>query len=311
MVQRELGTGAGTVRGNKEEIPCPVCGSCRYKVRYEPWVAECDGAALYGAAAGVRGTQRLVVCDGCSLLYENPRYPADVIVEGYAQSNDAGHDSQHAMRVRTFLMALRRLAPFLPTPGARVLDIGTAGGAFLEAAETFGYDAHGMEPSHYLVEKGRARGLKIEQGVIDDHTFPSTSFDMVALWDVLEHVCEPREALVKVAKLLKPNGIVLINFPDIDTWQAQLAGKYYWWILSVHLQHFSPATIRTVCKHAGLSAFRFQRHWQILEIGYLEHMAIKYGIPLARLGERLTPRFIQRLPFSYYASQTTALARLA
>jgi SAM-dependent methyltransferase len=310
MTQGERNISASTVCG-KVEIPCPLCDSQRYRVRYEPWVRACDPARLYGAASGIRGTQRLVECDACSLIYENPRYSADVIVRGYAQSDDGGHDSQHSMRVRTFLAALRRLAPFLPAPGARVLDIGTAGGAFLEAAETFGYDARGMEPSRYLVEKGRARGLKIEQGIIDDHTFSGASFDMVSLWDVLEHVCEPRAALTKVAKLLKPNGIVLINFPDIGTWQARIAGKRFWWILSVHLQHFTPATMRAICSRAGLAAVHFQRHWQTLEIGYLLHMAIHYGIPLAHLGSRLSPTFVRGIPLSYYASQTTALARPA
>jgi SAM-dependent methyltransferase len=245
------------------------------------------------------------------LIYENPRFPAETIVQGYMASDDAGHDSQYAMRVLSFHRALQKLARHIPPPGARVLDIGTAGGAFLDAAARFGYDAHGLEPSRYLVEKGKQRGLKIEQGIIEDHTYPEHSFDMVCLWDVLEHVPEPREALQAVRKLLKPDGILLINYPDIGTLQAKLAGRRFWWLLSVHLQHFSPDTVRKLCARTGFTAFHFARYWQTLEFGYLEHMAVHYKIPLAGLLTKMTPGFIQRIPIPYFASQTTALARLS
>src|SRR5262249_40055088 len=171
--------------GEKAEICCPVCGGRPDQVRYKPWAQENDPAKLYGAASGIPGTQQLVTCGGCGLLYENPRYPAEVIVRGYMASDDSGHDSQHAMRRLSFLKALQKLARHLPPRGSRILDIGTAGGAFLEAATEFGYDAIGMEPSKYLVDKGKHRGLKIEQGTIQNHAFPSASFDMVTLWDVL------------------------------------------------------------------------------------------------------------------------------
>src|SRR5690242_10386450 len=80
-------------------IPCPVCASRDFDITYEPWVAELDPAKLYGTATGIHGTQRLVTCKQCGLLYENPRYPADIIVQGYMASDDPGHDSQYAMRV--------------------------------------------------------------------------------------------------------------------------------------------------------------------------------------------------------------------
>src|SRR5262249_5028972 len=215
-----------------------------------------------GAASGIPGTQRLVTCHRCALLYENPRFPAEVIIQGYMASDDAGHDSQHAMRAESFFRALNKLAKHLPPPGSTVLDIGTPGGAFLDSATRFGYDAWGMEPSRYLVAKGKERGMKIEQGVIENHSFAKSSFDMVTLWDVLEHVPDPRQALIRIRELLKPGGILLINYPDIDTWQARLAGRRFWWILSVHLQHFSPATIREICRRTSLEAIHFQRYLQ-------------------------------------------------
>lgn len=294
----------------KMHFPCPVCDSTNRETFLEPWVDEQDPAKLYGAASGIPGTQHLVKCCDCSMIYESPRYDAATIVQGYMASQEADHDSQYPMRVNSFYQALVKHARFLPPKGAKVLDIGTAGGAFLDAAKQYGYDAHGMEPSADLVARGKARGLQIEQGTIDNHRFEAGTFDMVCLWDVIEHLPDPKAALVEIRKLLKPNGIFLINYPDIGTTQAKLAGKRFWWILSVHLHHFTRDTIRNICDRTGFEVFHMQRYWQILEFGYLENMAVHYKIPLTALITKYTPGFIQRIPIPYYASQTTALARM-
>ena len=293
------------------DVKCPVCDNADAALHLEPWITEDDPGLLYGAASGIPGTQRLVKCRQCAMIYESPRYDAATIVQGYMASEESGHDSQYPMRVLSFFRALGKHAEHLPAPGAKVLDIGTAGGAFLDAARQYGYDAYGMEPSADLVRRGKARGLKIEQGTIEQHGFEVGGFDMVCLWDVIEHLPNPKSSLVEIRKLLKPDGVLLINFPDIGTLQARLAGRRFWWILSVHLHHFTCASITDICARTGFTAFSFRRYWQTLEFGYLERMAVHYRIPLTALITRLTPGFIQRIPIPYYASQTTALARIS
>lgn len=295
----------------KTKQNCPVCDSGRQEVKYEPWNHIEDPNKLYGAASGIPGTQNLVACLDCGMIFESPRYDAQTIIKGYMNSSEADHDSQYHMRVNSFFNALKKQAKRIPTPGSKVLDIGTAGGAFLEAAERYGYDVYGMEPSLDLVKRGQNRGLQIEQGTIESHNFEPNSFEMICLWDVIEHLPTPKAALIEIKKLLKPNGILLINFPDIGTMQAKLAGKRFWWILSVHLHHFTRDTISKIFIKSGFEAFHFQRYWQILEFGYLERMAVHYKIPLTALITKLTPGFIQRIPIPYFASQTTALARIS
>jgi 2-polyprenyl-3-methyl-5-hydroxy-6-metoxy-1,4-benzoquinol methylase len=278
-------------------------------VLFEPWKNIEDPKYLYGAASGVQGTQRIVKCSACAMVYENPRYPEELIVGAYQDAQEQGHDSQYSSRVNSFYRALVSLRELIPKSGGRILDIGTAGGAFLSAAEQYGYQAVGLEPSQYLVDQARKRGLTVQQGTIDSNPLEPASFDMVCLWDVIEHLAEPKKALATIRLLSKPGGILLINFPDIGTWQAKLAGRRFWWILSVHLHHFSRNTIAEICRRTGFETFHFQRYWQTLEFGYLEQMAIHYRIPLSGLLKRLTPAVVQRLPVPYYASQTTALAR--
>ncbi len=294
----------------KETIACPVCDSKDFKVIYEPWVYEEDPIKLYGAATGIQGTQRIVRCINCGMIYENPRFPKEVILSGYIQTEQALHDSQYNNRVNSFYKALYGLKDKLPKAGAKVLDIGTAGGAFLEAAQRFGYDSYGLEPSLYLTKEDKKRGLKIAQGTIDNNPYVDQKFDLVCLWDVIEHLVEPKEDLIKIRALLKPDGILLINYPDIGTFLAKIFGKRFWWILSVHLHHFSRDTIKKICQFAGYEAFYFKAYWQTLDLGYLFDMAIRYKLPLAKLVKNILPEFIKRLPVPYYASQTTALARL-
>ena len=290
-------------------VNCAVCDSNKYAVFLEPSQIVDDPKLLYGADSGLRGVQKLVRCLDCDLIYENPRLSDQAILSGYQSAENIGHDTQHHMRVRSFFKSLQRHRQFFPSPNLRVLDIGTAGGGFLEAAQTMGFDAHGLEPSTNLAEQGRKRGLKIHCGTIEKNEFDAGSFDLVTLWDVIEHLPRPKDALVECRRLLKPGGLIMVNFPDIGTFQARLAGKNFWWLLSVHLHHFSKKNMASLVEQNGFNVIRFSRHWQTLEFGYLEKMAAHLGVPFAALIEKFTPNVVKQMPFPYYASQTTLIAK--
>jgi SAM-dependent methyltransferase len=295
---------------DRRTVDCPICESDRYTVLYEPVLKINDPNKLYGAASGLPGTQRIVVCMDCGMIYENPRYPKDVIISAYVGSQEEDHDSQYSMRVKSFLNVLKRNEAFLPPKGAKVLDIGTAGGAFLQAAEEFGYEAYGLEPSEYLVEAGRRRGLKVIQGTTDDLKHEPVCYDLVTLWDVIEHLTDPKSALVDIRRLLNSGGTLLMNYPDIGTWMARLARQRFWWILSVHLHHFTQQSIRNMCIRSGFEVIQFSPYFQTLQLGYLIQIAAKLNVPAAQLSFNLLPRFFRQIPIPYYASQTTALLRV-
>ena len=295
----------------KQSYACIICQSFQHQILFGPWQEITDPAALYGAASGIRGTQNIVKCSSCGFIYENPRYDEQTILQGYTNTNEKEHDSQYPMRVKSFYKSLQSLAKKgIPAKGAKVLDIGTAGGAFLEAAKQYGYDAHGLEPSKFLVEQGKQRGLNIHHGTIMQNELPEVEFDMICLWDVIEHLVDPKRDLKQILKYLKPEGILLVNFPDIGTWQAKLAGKRFWWILSVHLFHFTRKSLAQLLSKSGYQSFYFQRYWQILEFGYLVGVAKKLNVPGSGFIEKLLPNFIKKISIPYYASQTTALAKI-
>jgi 2-polyprenyl-3-methyl-5-hydroxy-6-metoxy-1,4-benzoquinol methylase len=291
----------------KKLINCPLCDSKSFKLLYKATKNETDPAKLYGAASGIKGTQDIVKCASCSMIYENPRLDKNIILSGYENSNEFNHDSQYLFRVKSFYNALEKNKKHLPKQGSKILDIGTAGGAFLDAANQFGYNSFGLEPSKDLVQRGVQRGLKIYHGTIEKNNFKKKSFDMICLWDVIEHLCEPRQSLIKIKELLKDDGVLLINFPDIGTWQAKISGKYFWWILSVHLHHFSNDTLKLMTKNTGYKFISSNRYWQILQLGYLFHIAQHLKVPMAGFVLKFLPKKMREIEIPYYASQTTSI----
>jgi SAM-dependent methyltransferase len=296
---------------SRSEVPCPLCGGRSHTVLIEPTARVDDPRRLYGAASGVRGTQRIVRCNACSMMFESPRLPEEAIIAGYASADDAGHDSQHHMRVKSFAASLKRFAPRLPKPPATILDVGTAGGAFLEAARDFGYEPAGIEPSEFLVASARRRGFDVRAGTLATRPFGDRTFDVVSMWDVIEHLCDPRDAVRRVRDHLPPGGTFLLNFPDSGTLQAKVAGRRFWWLLSVHVSYFTKDTMRRLLEENGFRVELFARHWQTLELGYLFGIAGHLGVPLAKSVGGAMPKPLAGMPMPYYASQTTVVARRA
>lgn len=288
-------------------VCCPICGFDKSTIKIKPWNKVTDVALLYGADNGIQGTQTIVKCDRCDMIYENPRFEDRIILESYKNAQNKVHDSQSEIRAKSFFKALTKLEKFIPNPGAKVLDVGTAGGSFLVAAKKFGYKVDGLEPSLSLVEAANKKDLNVFHGTIENNNLNNQSYDMICLWDVLEHVCDPKEALLSLSKLLKPNGILLINFPDVGTFQAKIFGKYFWWYLSVHLHYFTKKTITELSTLCGLRVVHCQDHWQTLEFGYLVNMANHLGVPFSKQLKKIIPKKIEKLPIPYYASQTTLI----
>jgi 2-polyprenyl-3-methyl-5-hydroxy-6-metoxy-1,4-benzoquinol methylase len=298
-------------------IACPLCGSDDYLVvsasRYpEDFTAEQLQRAFH-ASSDEKLMDQLVRCRGCELIYVNPRISDDVLISSYESAVDPAFIGQNPERIRTFSRLLKKTLPrvgYRMTPGARLLDVGCAGGAFLVAARDHGFDVTGVEPSRWLMESGRTRyGLDIRQGILAPGLFPDESFDVITLWDVIEHVPQPRELLGTIHSLLKPGGLLLVNYPDIGSWMARLLRKSWPFLLSVHLLYYTRETMTRQLRNAGFTPVRIQPHFQSLKLGYiLKRITPYFGLarPLRRIVESVG---LGSLPFTYNMGQTLVAAR--
>ncbi len=150
------------------------------------------------------------------------------------------------MRVKTIL----RLHPM---PGI-VLDVGCGRGLMLIDLQTRGWLCFGTELSNELADQLKRHDITVStEPHLPDNNLPAGSFDVITLWHSLEHVEHPAQTLDEVVQLLKPGGIVIVEVPNLESWQAFI-GKNVWFHLDAprHLYHFSASTLRTMLEERGL-----------------------------------------------------------
>lgn len=98
--------------------------------------------------------------------------------------------------------------------GDSILDIGCGSGAFLEYFQKQGCKVTGIDSSYRAVERCRARGLaNVIQGDVGYMKMPQDGFDIVTMFDVLEHIDDDMHFLQTVRTLMQPKGCVLITVP--------------------------------------------------------------------------------------------------
>jgi SAM-dependent methyltransferase len=252
-----------------------------------------------------------VRCRRCGLQFVSPRVVASAILDGYAAGADPEYVSQMAARVRTFARTLTHVERLAGGRG-RLLDIGTAAGAFLKAATDAGWDATGIEPNGWLAEWGRRQyGVCIHVGSIDDVLLDGP-FDVITLWDVIEHTPDPRAVLEHCARLLKPGGVLIVNYPDIGSWIARGLGRRWLFLTSVHLWYFDRRTIRRLLERTGFAVEVVRPHVQRLELDYILFRGATLSEALSKVSRAtVRPLGLGRAQMPYWLGQTFVAARRA
>jgi 2-polyprenyl-3-methyl-5-hydroxy-6-metoxy-1,4-benzoquinol methylase len=297
-----------------ESVPCNLCQSSELDVIVEArqdLERDRDLARKFRASGDELLTQPLVRCRRCGLQFVNPRVAASAILDGYAAGADPEYVSQMDARVRTFASALGRIERLAPGRG-RLLDVGTAAGAFLKAACDAGWDAVGVEPNGWLAEWGREHyGVRIQVGSIDDVPLTGT-FDVVTLWDVIEHTPDPMHVLARVNMLLRPGGLLVVNYPDIGSWIARAFGRRWPFLSSVHLYYFTRETMGAALRRAGFDTIEMSPYRQRLQLAYIARRGEVISPALSRLGRSVVRSLgLERVEVPYWIGQTFVAARKA
>lgn len=307
------GDGGPTLAAALVDFPCDLCGSESLRVvrpaRYSGQESLDDVLADFRSSAEKPLHDRLSECRQCGLIFVSPRLPEELIVQGYADAVDPRHLAQAAAREASFGRALDGLLArhrwLRPTGATPLLDIGCAGGSFLAAARERGFAVRGIEPSAWLAEQGRAHyGLQIDAGLFDADRYGEGSFDVVTLWDVLEHVSSPRELLAGIHRVLRPGGALIINVPTIDSVTARVLRGRWPFYLGVHLYYFTTSSLTRYLVETGFAPMGHRAYWQTLPLGYV----VERGSG-GRVGQSALPSFLGDVPFRYNMGQRTFVAR--
>jgi SAM-dependent methyltransferase len=183
----------------------------------------------------------------------------------------------------------RLAARFMPA-GGNVLDVGCGNGGFLINMKRLGFQVHGTEWSAQSAERVPAQqNIPVHIGDLLDLNLPPRSFDLIAMWHVLEHVRQPDATLRKIHQLLKPGGGVLLALPNVESAQARkFSTAWLHYDPPRHLHNFGVASLNRL-----LTITQFQTTWSSTfsfeqnVFGYIQSWLNARGVPRDRLFELL------------------------
>lgn len=165
---------------------------------------------------------RHVRCKNCNMVYVNPRLKDLMLINLY---NEPPYNEFYKIKLipsidyRRNVLAVNKynqIAKYFDTPG-KVLDIGSGLGEVLSVFQENNWDCTGIEFNEFAANYSRkAFGLNIINRNIYDFDL-SEKYDVIMLWGVLEHFYEPLQILKKVYRLLKDDGILLLEVPSADS----------------------------------------------------------------------------------------------
>lgn len=237
----------------REEIPCNNCGG-------DDVVLLLEGR---DRLQGKGGTFSLVRCGRCGLIYLNPRPTQEEMSRYYPKEYDryrpAIEDEPSGLKRWLLRYGIQKRCRAITArkKGGRLLDVGCATGIFLAEMRRHGqWELHGVETTREAVAYARTRfGLDIFIGELEEAGYPDRYFDVITLWDVLEHLPDPRFTLLEIRRIMKPDGILLLQVPDVNSLEARLFGRF--WIgldIPRHLYLFSKQTLKPLLQQAGFEA---------------------------------------------------------
>ena len=150
----------------------------------------------------------------------------------------------------------------------RLLDIGAGSGILVEKANEKGFQAEGVEPSTWLSDQAKKLGLTIHNTTLPIDGFES-SFDVVTLIDVIEHVSNPVEVLTQVYDILAEDGVGILVTPDASSLMARLLGWKWWHYRVAHIGYFNLSNLKLAFAEANLQVIEVKRPSWYFTIGYL------------------------------------------
>ncbi len=196
---------------------------------------------------------RTVICKHCGLVWSdpfpfNPRqfYENDYRIK---YKNTYLPKSKHIFRAGNTALSRRQKIKSLLTTPQKVLDVGSGGGEFAYLLKSLGHELYGIEPNKYYAEFSAAEyDLNLTTGFIQDAPFSNDSFSLITLWHVLEHTEDPFSVLLKLCGLLKANGVLVVEVPNIEAVCQSPKNTFH----EAHLFNFNLETLTKLGEKAGL-----------------------------------------------------------
>lgn len=205
--------------------------------------------------------QGILKCPSCGLVFADVHVDADALREIYQQSYFFGDEYLNYVEDKPFLQKnlsarLRTLRKF--SAGGTLFEIGCAYGFFLELAQKY-WEAEGCDISAQACAYARDHGLNAVGGEFMSLDVKQNQYDVVALWDTIEHLARPDLYVEKASKVLKSGGILCATTGDIGSLMARMR-KQQWRLIHppTHLYYFDRITMEKLLTKNGLEVVHFE-----------------------------------------------------
>ncbi len=269
---------------------CPVCGGPGRSGGGPAHAARRPFASPeFGSTRRHAEPPEIATCGRCGLGWRiAPPSPAE-LTRAYRAMRDDTYVAESANRIATFERGASLVARHLGPRRVDLLDVGCSAGLFLDVALRRGWNASGVEPSEWLSERARARvGNRVLTSTLEEAALGGRRFDAVTMWDVLEHVPDPRGFLESARRALRLKGLLVLNVPARDTLIARVLGRRWPLLLPEHLFYFSRKSLRILLESAGFDPLSFHQHVVFFSLPYVLQRLEQHGWPLAsRAGRRV------------------------
>jgi len=290
--RKDIGRESAEPTTQGRRVDCPVCESNRLH-----FLMEHEG-------------YRVERCVDCGFQLINPQPSNEALAAIYSSTYFLGDQSTETvdkiarMKQATAQNYLEDIARYRGRVGGRLLEIGCGHGDFLIQAQRQGYQLTAVEysPSAATIAQSRVPDAAVHCGLLEDARFPAASFDVCVLCDVIEHDRDPLQLVRTILSLLKPEGILYVATPSLDSWSARMLGRHWMEYKPEHLSYFTPNTLRNLLYKAGYREVLVRSGWKVLTLDYIAQHFKRFPIPLlsplVRLGAFLMPRRLReaRLP---------------
>jgi SAM-dependent methyltransferase len=233
----------------------------------------CGSSHLHSLPFGYRFEEawlQALRCKQCGVIFLDPQPTDEQIRKMYSQEyfegdfrcgHEGGYFEDKTLQSLSGDASVRAIQRY--KQGGRFLEIGCAGGVFMDTMRKFGFEVHGVEVSEVAAQFARAHfGLDVFTGDLLEAHLPASSFDVVYMGDVIEHLPDPVGVIKEIVRILADGGVLVVVCPSQTNTIFSRLGFALYTLLGrrvtvsmppYHLFEYRPSSLGMLLTRCGLT----------------------------------------------------------